>query len=563
MKYAFYLAAGLLLAACQPETETKVQGPFDQVYDFEQLVDSLNETAIGLIKTLEKDGSRETISLDTVDWKKELEPFTSASFNQPKNKDKYTVDSVHVPLAGISRYTYRATSDKLPIQQAEYEYQGNRLWRAYIQLNEENAIHGYSNQLFYERGAGFKLGISQQVTGVLQESIAVEALFTGATRSYTGMMSRADRALPIRLEVEPSDLPVITFLNAAERIRVEPERGNGDTLIYKMPVFLTSLYLVQTDSDTLRGYWLNTSGSAAYRLPFEAYPTNSELDMASFSSRSIDLSGKWEVIFDRGNRVTEAMGLFERYGNRVFGTFLTRSGDYRHLEGRVLADSFYVSGFDGSHMYLFTGRAVPQMQDSISGDWYSGKSFHIPWYAKKNEGYTLPDPDTLTYLQPGFDRFEFTFPDANGTQVSLADERFRGKAVIVTIMGSWCPNCMDEARYLREVYADYNDQGLEIIGLSFERPDESDEAFANIRKMVDDLQIPYTVLWAGKASGKAAAEALPMLNHVISFPTTIYVGRDGSVQKIHTGFRGPGTGSFYTEFVEENRVFIESLLATD
>ena len=86
-------------------------------------------------------------------------------------------------------------------------------------------------------------------------------------------------------------------------------------------------------------------------------------------------------------------------------------------------------------------------------------------------------------------------------------------------------------------------------------------ARGRVQRMVDKLNVPYDFLVAGVSDKAKAAQTLLMLNHVMSFSTTIYVGRDGQVKGIHTGFSGPGTGKYYEEFVEEFNVQMDGLLA--
>jgi hypothetical protein len=52
-----------------------------------------------------------------------------------------------------------------------------------------------------------------------------------------------------------------------------------------------------------------------------------------------------------------------------------------------------------------------------------------------------------------------------------------------------------------------------------------------------------------------------MLNKVIAFPTTIFIGKDGKVKHIRTGFEGPGTGIYYEQFKERFNQVINELLA--
>ncbi len=82
----------------------------------------------------------------------------------------------------------------------------------------------------------------------------------------------------------------------------------------------------------------------------------------------------------------------------------------------------------------------------------------------------------------------------------------------------------------------------------------------SLKRLKDHFDVPYEILLAGQASKTEAANKLPMLNHVLSFPTSIYIDRTGEVRRIHTGFAGPGTGEYYQEFVEETNKFVTQLL---
>jgi thiol-disulfide isomerase/thioredoxin len=61
----------------------------------------------------------------------------------------------------------------------------------------------------------------------------------------------------------------------------------------------------------------------------------------------------------------------------------------------------------------------------------------------------LPDAEKLTYLKEGYDRITFSFPIVTGKKVSLTDDKYRGKVVILQLFGTWCPNCMDETKFLK------------------------------------------------------------------------------------------------------------------
>ena len=237
---------------------------------------------------------------------------------------------------------------------------------------------------------------------------------------------------------------------------------------------------------------------------------------------------------------------------------MTETGDYRFLEGNVYNDSIYLSCFDGSHLFLF--KALLK-QDSLIGTFWSGTHWEEPWVAVRNESFELTNPDSLTFLKEGYSELAFTFPNIDHDNVSLKDEKYNGKVVIVNIMGPWCPNCKDETAYLTQLYNKNHEKGLEIIALSFDKSDDFETSKQNIIKLKTFFNADYDFLIAGKADKIATAKSLPMLDHIMSYPTTVFIDKKGKIRKINTGFYGPATGAYYTRYVEQTNEFVTKLLA--
>jgi thiol-disulfide isomerase/thioredoxin len=145
--------------------------------------------------------------------------------------------------------------------------------------------------------------------------------------------------------------------------------------------------------------------------------------------------------------------------------------------------------------------------------------------------------------------------------VSLSDERFRDKVVVVNIFGSWCPNCNDEAPLLEDWYRRYHDRGLEIVGLAFEFTGDRERDARMVRKFARRHGIEYPLLLAGTSDKAVAARTLQHLDRLVAYPTTVFIGRDGKVRRIHSGFAGPGTGEHHERLVRELETLLESLLA--
>lgn len=359
--------------------------------------------------------------------------------------------------------------------------------------------------------------------------------------------------LPFNFELKQSeDAFEVVFHNADERLKASSVTEVGDSIRIEMPVFATYLML-KKGAERMKGVFVNPDAKN-YRLPLHAeYGDSSRFKISG--DQCCNINRKWRVALSPGTDDEDpAIAYFDQERSYVKATFLTQYGDWRYLEGVLDGDMLRMSAFNGGSLYYMEGKVEGQR---IEGLRYSGRSFMEPWTAWRDEDFALPDQDTLTYLKEGYEGISFSFPDLSGD--TLADTDLAGKPVIITIMGSWCPNCMDEARHLTNLYEAYHDQGLEIVGLTFERVRNREEAVQRAQKMVDDLNIPYPVLLAGATREDRAGDALPMLNHIMSFPTTIYLNADHEVVRIHTGFNGPGT-PFYEDFVAGNTSFVESEL---
>lgn len=386
-------------------------------------------------------------------------------------------------------------------------------------------------------------------------------------------------SLRIRMQkvVLGNDITLI-IRNAEEAIIITELNETKDSLNWRMPVFDSEFRCARSDvSGVLVGYkgvWINHSRSSKNilkvriiqvplppPLPLDWKLHNPPLPKAFSSIR-------WETTFSPGtNDSTKAIGLFKiDIDGKMTGTFLTETGDYRFLEGCCVKNwklnneyNFYFNCFDGSHAFYFGG-TMDSLGKVSAADFYSGAHWHETWIAKQNEKFQLRDPEKLTFIKDS-SNVNFTFNDLNGNPVSLSDEKFRGKVVIIQIMGSWCPNCMDETEWMSGVYKKYNSQGLEIIALAYERSADTSKANPNIRRVKNHFDADYTFLNTGRTGKDSASASLPFLNGIMSFPTTIYIDRNGKVRMVYTGYNGPATGALFEKDSAEALRLIQQMLA--
>jgi peroxiredoxin len=351
-----------------------------------------------------------------------------------------------------------------------------------------------------------------------------------------------------------------TLVNGDERVPVGRVETADDTLTMFFPAFNSTIEAGLSGGVLGGTLTLVKRGGVRQVMPFEAVYAEGYTFSVEGAGPQVDLSGRWDVTFlaDDGE-TTSAIGEFTQEGLQLRGTFLTPTGDYRYLSGTVEERSFELYCFDGAHAFLFKGAMGEDGR--IEGDFWSGTKWHERWRARRDEDASLPDPYSLTALREGYQGIEFTFPDLSGKPVSLEDERFRDKVVVVTLAGTWCPNCNDEAAFLSDYYDRNRDRGVEIVALMYEHLPGKEAALKQIERFKQKHGINYTLLYAGFSNKQEALKTLPMLDEVVSFPTILFIDRSGVVRRTYTGFTGPGTGEHYERFKAEFSAIVDQLLA--
>ena len=384
---------------------------------------------------------------------------------------------------------------------------------------------------------------------------------------WRGALTTQGQEIPFLFEVKTEvGQPVVYLinkgLNGEERLRCEEISSAGDSTTIRMHAFDAALVLRADGKDKLKGTWVKYDSKEPYRVPLTA-SVGGQLFPAREADDYGDFGGTWRTEFkDDNDKTYEAVGVFKQDAAQkpaVTGTFLTSTGDYRYLNGHRFGDQIAFTTFDGSHAFLFT--ATKQSDGKLKGDFYSGKSGHETWTAVPDPNAKLPDADTLTYLKKGQTRLDFKFPSVfEGGSVSPTDPKYRGKVVVVQLLGSWCPNCMDETNFLAPWYEKNKARGVEVIGLGYERSGDYKVASTRLRKMRERFNIKYDLAVAGVSNKDSAAKSLPQLAKFLAFPTTIFLDKKGNVRKIHTGFAGPGTGKYYQEEIAGFERQVDKLL---
>lgn len=394
---------------------------------------------------------------------------------------------------------------------------------------------------------------------LLQAASAQTKLKTGVWRG--ALTTKSANEIPFNFEVkDTAGKQQLAIINGAERFKVTDVTSRGDSVFIQMPLF-NSEFKLKLDGDKLKGNWVRHLASQDLLVPFAAEPNTAWRFLKNPAKPAFNAGGRWSAIIGEGEGRDTTVGEFKQVGDKLTGTFLTTTGDYRYLEGIVSGDKLYLSCFDGGHAYTFTA-TIKDEQTITDGKFYAGYSSVQSWAAVKDANAKLPDAYSLTALKPGFKKIDFSFKDINGKTVSLQDDRYKNKVVIVQILGSWCPNCMDETAYMVNYYKKYQPKGVEVVGLAYERTTDFAKSQKALQQVKNRFNVPYELLITGYTSDRAeTSKSLPMLSKVVGFPTTIIIDKSGDVRKIHTGFNGPGTGEYYTVFINEFEKLTDDLLA--
>jgi len=357
-----------------------------------------------------------------------------------------------------------------------------------------------------------------------------------------------DSELPFLFDIVQEDNGkwFAVFRNGEEQIKITDVSfgratiSSKDTVRIDFKAFDTYITAIYEDG-VMEGHW-HVPYRDNYAIPFKAVFGQNHLFAHDSEKSDIQAGGKWKVTFEPGTPdAYPAVGEFQQNGNKISGTFLTETGDYRYLDGHMLGKKLYMSAFDGAHAFLFVGKMLEN--GSITGTFRSGKHHTASWEAVKDENASLADPYLLTKAKSS-DPIDFTFPNPDGQQISLSDDAYQGKIKLIQIMGTWCPNCMDELQMIQEYLQTEKPEDVAVISLAFERYREKEKALKVLKTYKAKTKMAHEILWGGYYDKKEALKQLPQLDTIMSYPTLLYVDKYNQIRKVYTGFSGPATPAY-------------------
>lgn len=299
----------------------------------------------------------------------------------------------------------------------------------------------------------------------------------------------------------------------------------------------------------LKGTYTRRTRRGPVSRAFSARPAVAGKTVAAAKSA---FDGDWVLTPEGGGNGMKAR--FQMSGGKLTGTVLRIDGDFGTLAGTINGNQATLTHFDlvrATHV-----RMEIDGQGNLAGVLDGRTKF-----TGVREGASMPDPSSVTSVRDPNAPFQFTAKDLAGKPVTLADARFKGKAVLITIMGSWCPNCHDESPFLTELYKKYGPSGFEVVALAFEYTGDAAVDVPQIQAFNRRHNVPYLTLLAGSTEDGQVQKAMPQLVNFSAFPTSILVDRAHRVVAIHAGFAGPATGSLHSELKRKMTAEVDQALA--
>jgi thiol-disulfide isomerase/thioredoxin len=404
--------------------------------------------------------------------------------------------------------------------------------------------------------------ISRSIVGLTTIFLSAGTAFAADSLNgrYDASVTLNKTVVPFRLDISGEGNNLVgTLYNGEDKETTTDASLVDGKVTLNFEHYLTKIVATKKDGK-LSGEVLGRFERDTYisSVPFEAKPY---VQPASTSTNTPSIGGVWEIQYQSAKGEKAWRFIVEQKGAEVAASILRIDGDTGALTGTYQDGKFVLSHFDGSRPLVaeVTPKTDGTLELQLKGA-YTPENKLIAYREEVARAKGLPQPDDFvkhTTVRDPNEVFKFKFPDVNGKLVSSDDPQFKDKVVLAIVTGTWCPNCHDEAQYLVKLYKQYHDKGLEIVALDFEEAEQQD-SLSREKAFVKQYGVPYTYLIAGAPSD--LWEKVPQAVNLNTWPATLFIGRDGRVKLIHSGFAAPASGEFNRQLQTEFTSTIERLL---
>lgn len=378
------------------------------------------------------------------------------------------------------------------------------------------------------------------------------SLFTGCSKqTFTGLwkidlkLQRNSLPFIIELKQDKDEISGVLY-NSDEKLTLNGkivEELNENLAIIEIGPHYSELR-IKLDGDTLDGEWVRTN-KEDYRVALKGERINSPDWLVKYQNEKPDyqLGGNWKVKWDTDK---EGLGVFTQNGNRLKGSILTNTGDYRFLEGYIEKDLVRLYGFDGVFSFIFELKL--QSSKFFSGNMLSGKSYQTSIQGVKDPHYALSDPLNMTN-KTNDKPIGKLGTSISGESIDLSEKKYNDSIKIIQLFGSWCPNCVDETKFFNRWRKENSElaKNIQFVALAFENFKDEKQAIRALKKSKAKLEMDYPLILVDYDKTIKPQDVLP-IDKARAFPTTLFLNKKNEVVKIHTGFSGQATGAFFENF---------------
>jgi thiol-disulfide isomerase/thioredoxin len=410
---------------------------------------------------------------------------------------------------------------------------------------------------------------------------------------WTATIVQGGVTIPFRIDISgDGDRLVGTLYNGQEKEYTSSARIDNGKVELNFEHYLTSIEATLKDGELNGRLISRRAGPAAEESAADAPRTNRRTEYAkgtSSASNAVEaapdrsagspfhakryfalsqsaaanvpsIDGVWEIPHESPKGERSWRLIVQQKGADILASVLRVDGDTGGLTGTWQDGKFVASHFDGARPGLI--ELTPQADGTLSVNLNAAPRIGVltAYRPEVARAKGLPEPSnyqTHTTVRDPNEIFAYSFPDIHGKLVSNEDPKFKGKVVLAIVTGTWCPNCHDEAQYLVELYAKYHSQGLEIVALDFEEP-EQQSTLQRVNAFIKQYKVPYTYLIAGAPS--EMWDKVPQTVNLNTWPATLFIGKDGKVKATHSGFASRASGIYNDELRAEFTANIERLL---
>lgn len=391
--------------------------------------------------------------------------------------------------------------------------------------------------------------LSKLICFLLTFGCITDGIFSGfyAQLKGRGELYMNDRlVIPFDVIFNGKPRPELKIINGEEQIILKCVQKKSDSLVFTFPF---SSGKIVFHRKTHHGYWLNLNKADPSRFPLVLYFSNQlEINYChrfdqSYNDSTDGFLGTFEVAFNDPKESSSAIGMFYQQGPRIVGTFRTQTGDFRFLSGGIFGEKLKLSCFDGYHAYLF--EAHKDSSGRLQGEFFSGSRYHANWTGIKKENADLLPMNSINSSKVPYDHLNINVKTLKGKEQVLDSSNFMGRPTVIQILGSWCPNCLDESLYFTALSTSELFRSIRFVGVAFENGKTDKEKINRIQAFSNRTSLKYPLYLGGGASSSDAEKVFHQLNGVYSFPTTLFLDKKGRIVEVHSGFDGPATGAYF------------------